>query len=288
MVGGDERGPGAVRAAVDAVAPLFDYRRKVAGAPGRLWVERYAPHQELYAGLVVDRNASVCRAVSGGDVLLDVGCGMGDLLVLLGDRYRLLRGVDPSPEMVEQCRANLEIRGLASRAVVTQGVAEALDLEDGCVDTLLMLDVYEHVLPGRRPAALAEARRVLAPDGELCLVTPSRAALRFWNLFDNLVGLPGRLRRREAPRLWAFATKDHPEHFVGFRELRRDLADAGFRIRHRERLGFYPAPERPGHLEPWLRRLWRRPAGRAVLRRLFAAAARTRVLNQKWLVLCSR
>jgi len=276
------------RSAVEQVAGLFDYRAKVASAPGRLWVERYAPHQELYAGLIVARNDAVAAAVSGGGTLLDVGCGMGDLLVRLADRYRVLEGIDPSPEMVEQCRQNLEIRRLVPRARVRQGVAEALECEDASVDTVLMLDVYEHIRPARRGAALAEVVRVLKPGGELCLVTPSRARLRLWNVFDNLLCAPGRLRRGERARLWPFAAKGHPEHFVSRRELVRDLAAAGLDLVHFERVGFYPAPERPGFVEPWLRRLWRRPAGRRFARALFAAAARVRLLNQKLLVRCER
>jgi SAM-dependent methyltransferase len=167
-------------------------------------------------------------------------------------------------------------------------VAEALDGEDASVDTVLMLDVYEHIRPERRAAALSEVARVLAPGGELCLVTPSRARLRLWNVFDNLLSAPGRLRRGERARLWSFAGKGHPEHFVSRRELLRDLAAAGLDAVHFERVGFYPAPERPGFAEPWLRRLWRRPAGRRVARALFAGAARLRLLNQKMLVRCQR
>jgi SAM-dependent methyltransferase len=169
---------------------------------------------------------------------------------------------------------------------VRQGVAEALDRDDASADTVLMLDVYEHVRPERRGAALAEVARVLKPGGELCLVTPSRARLRLWNLLDNLLCAPGRLRRGERAPLWSFASKGHPEDFVSRRELARDLAAAGLAIVHFERVGFYPAPERPGFADRWLRRLWRRPAGRAAARGLFAGVARMRVLNQKMLVRC--
>lgn len=279
---------GAGQSAVEEVARLFDYRRKVASASDKLWYERYKPHLELYAALIVDRNQAVCRLVSGGHRLLDIGCGMGDLLVLLRDRYAELRGVDPSPDMVAQCRRNLAIRGLGERSRVAQGLAESLDHDTGSFDTVLLLDVYEHIRPAERTRALAEIRRVLRPEGELVLATPSRRVLRFWNVVDNLLLLPGRLLRGETPALWSFPAKDHPEAFVDRRELYRDLAAAGFRVEDWERVGFYPAPERRGFLGPWLKRLHRRPAAKRTLRRLFRAAATLRIANQKLLVRCTR
>jgi ubiquinone/menaquinone biosynthesis C-methylase UbiE len=270
--------------ALDQVANLFDYRKKVAEAEDKLWVERYAPHLELYANLVKDRNARVTEIASGGKRLLDIGCGMGDLLVLLKDHYKDLQGIDPSRDMVEQARHNIEIRKLADIATITHGVAEALEFEDETFDTALMLDVFEHIRPHVRLAALAEVTRVLKPGGELILVTPSRRILRFWNLVDNLLLMPRRIFRRQSIEFWSFTQKNCPEEFLSKAELVESIRASRLEVAHFERVSFYPAPERPGYFGTWIQRAYHRPFIYRRVKSLFRLAGMIVPIRQKMLI----
>jgi ubiquinone/menaquinone biosynthesis C-methylase UbiE len=99
-----------------------------------------------------------------GRRVLDVGCGTGRAVAALADRY-LARawGIDPSPEMVEVARGRIP-RG----AQVKVGRAEDLPFKEGWFERVLMW-LTVHLVSGSE--ALAEARRVLTPDGRLVIAT---------------------------------------------------------------------------------------------------------------------
>src|SRR5258705_561949 len=96
--------------------------------------------------------------VAGGRGLtLDLGCGTGRNLPL----YTGVRviGLDPSPDSL--ARARQRARGV----LLVRAAAEALPFRDGVFDTVVSGLVLCSVSDPVR--ALAEARRVLRPDGEL-------------------------------------------------------------------------------------------------------------------------
>lgn len=223
---------------------------------GKFWLDRYSPGLAPYANLMAARNRRVVDLCRPGRALLDVGSGYGDLLYLLRDRYRVLRGIEPSDTAVRLATHNLSIRRVTADFEFRQGLAEHLPYDDGAFSTVLMLDVYEHIEPGFRARALSEALRVLEPGGQLIIATPSRARLRFWNVADNLLTLPRQVRqRRRSGRpvaIWKYPPRPCCEVFCSSRELRRDVAAAGARVVHFERVSFYPAPERGGLLGPYL------------------------------------
>ena len=262
----------------------FAYADKVASAGDGLWSERYPPELALYARLMTDRNERVCDLAAGGERLLDLGCGMGDLLDALAERYSSVVGIDPSHEMVAHATRVLDLRGV--KAEIQQGCAEAIDLADESIDTVLMLDVYEHIRPSMRSVALAEVFRVLKPGGELLLVTPSRAVLRMWNLIDNLLLIPMRLWRREKCSVWAFVDKPHTEVFVSRREVVRSVSDVGLYVDGFERVGFFPAPERAGVWGPLLRVAYRVPFMWRAVEAMFVVARAVPLLRQKMLFRC--
>ncbi len=258
---------------------------------GKFWVDRYNPGLAPYMNLVQARNTRVAALCTGGEALLDVGSGYGDLLYLLRDRYRTLRGVDPSEKSVDLATYNLASRGVPNDFRFDQGVAERLPYDDGAFDTVLSLDTYEHVEPSYRHESLREARRVLRPGGQLILVTPSRAMLRFWLIVDNLLTLRRQLRLKRTNgtpiQLWRLPKKDYCERFCSKRELLGQVRAAGFEVTRFERVSFYPAPERGGFLGPFLDgRRADHPTVRRALK-LVRLGERLKLLNQKMLVVAT-
>ena len=95
--------------------------------------------------------------------VLDVGCGTGRPAEELAKRGARVWGVDPSEAMLAQARE----RHLPGGGV-KQARAERLPFKPGWFDGVLMRQVVHHV---DRPAAFAEAFRVLRPGGRIAIAT---------------------------------------------------------------------------------------------------------------------
>ncbi len=109
--------------------------------------------------------------LSGAEQVLDVGCGTGDLPRRLSVRWPHLHltGVEPSAGMRRVALAKLApLIEAGARIAVVAGHAVALPVPDGSSDAVVLANVL-HYLPSPL-AALAEARRVLRPGGQLLVV----------------------------------------------------------------------------------------------------------------------
>ena len=99
-----------------------------------------------------------------GRRVLDVGCGTGRLAAALADEARAkVWGIDASPEMVAVARESVPA-GVGVRLAA----AERLPFRDGWFDRVTMSLVIHLV---DRPAALGEAKRVVAADGRVAIAT---------------------------------------------------------------------------------------------------------------------
>ncbi len=105
-----------------------------------------------------------------GDRILDVGCGTGSHLFLLGKISRDVVGVDISPSM---CR-------LAARHAKT-AVADArgLPFQDGTFDYIWSRVVLSHINPWEE--AFLDSLRVLKPGGTMVIIVSN-----FWSFMTPL------------------------------------------------------------------------------------------------------
>jgi O-antigen chain-terminating methyltransferase len=97
--------------------------------------------------------------------LLDVGCGRGEFLDLLGARGIRARGIDLNHEMAEGCRA----RGLD--VTEADAVGYLMTVPDGSLGGIFSAQVVEHLQPGYLLQFLELAFHKLRPGGRLVLET---------------------------------------------------------------------------------------------------------------------
>src|SRR5919106_318713 len=103
-----------------------------------------------------------------GTRLLEVGCGVGAVLAVLGQEFPGIRltGVDIEPKQLAFARGHLERSGV--EATLVQADAIALPFGDESFDRVWMMWFLEHVADP--PAVLREARRVLVAGGAITAI----------------------------------------------------------------------------------------------------------------------
>lgn len=142
-------------------------------ADREFWSEHWGGHtvEEL---LAVARTSPltdlIVAALPRTGVVLEAGCGLGQYVLLLRQRGWAAIGVDWSRDALASARR------VSPAPLAAMGLT-ALAIRAGAVASYVSLGVVEHD-PAGPDGILAEARRVLAPDGTLVISVPYVNGLR--------------------------------------------------------------------------------------------------------------
>ena len=168
-----------------------------------------------------------------GDKVLDVGCGSGDRLLVMKEVGLAPAGVEITPAAdYARERLGLDVR---------RGTLEEAAFDSGAFRAVTLHNVLEHVHDPR--SLLAEARRVLAPDGWLVVQVPNAASLQ-----ARLFG-----------RRWAALDAPRDLYYYTPAALGRLLESEGFAVRSvAHRTSFSHPPTAAISLLPWTdpQRFW--------------------------------
>ncbi len=104
--------------------------------------------------------------------VLEIGVGSGLNLPFYSRNVEHMIGLDPSPRLLAMARRSGKSAKAGSVEFV-EGSADAIPLEDGSVDTIVMTWTLCSIPDAQR--ALAEMHRVLKPGGRLLFVEHGRA-----------------------------------------------------------------------------------------------------------------
>jgi ubiquinone/menaquinone biosynthesis C-methylase UbiE len=111
--------------------------------------------------------------IKAGDIVLDIGCGRGEMVFQSANKKAHATGIDYSEAAIKIAR-NIQEKhtdDIRSRITFLCCNAENLDFGDNTFDTAFLLDVVEHVSQSELYAILREIRRVLKTDGRLIIHT---------------------------------------------------------------------------------------------------------------------
>ncbi|HEY9762554.1 MAG TPA: bifunctional 2-polyprenyl-6-hydroxyphenol methylase/3-demethylubiquinol 3-O-methyltransferase UbiG [Trichocoleus sp.] len=119
--------------------------------------------------------------------VLDVGCGGGFSCEFLAKRGAIVSGIDQSHNCIDNAKKHAADSQL--KIDYQQGHAESLPYPDHAFDSVICVDVLEHVADLRQ--TLLEIQRVLKPGGIFCFDTINRTfkskLVMIW-LLENLLG----------------------------------------------------------------------------------------------------
>ena len=171
-------------------------------------------HYRILRRFEVTREETAAALLPGGDALLDIGCGDGELVARVAERYPRIVGGDISPAVVEEASRR---RGAVARWMVLDA-SRTLPFADGSFSDVVALSTLQYLFD---PAAfLREAHRVLRPGGRLLVETP------------NMAYLPQRLRllagRPIRTSFWKHGIDGGNLHYFTVDSLRDLVTAAGF------------------------------------------------------------
>lgn len=134
----------------------------------------------------LNRYELTCRMAPGGDSLLDIGCGDGELLLLLRNKYRELWGIDISKPRIDRILQRIETENYSNVHMKLGDVDQRISFEDESFDTVTAVAVLEHIFNPYH--VMRECRRLLRQDGTLIVMVPNVAYLpnRIKLLFGKL------------------------------------------------------------------------------------------------------
>jgi SAM-dependent methyltransferase len=101
--------------------------------------------------------------LSGGETVVDVGCGTGNAALLAAEAGAQVIGVDPAERLIQVAAAEAERRGLDAEFVV----GEAASMPVAAAEADVVLSVFGVIFAPDARAAAAEMARVTKSDGRM-------------------------------------------------------------------------------------------------------------------------
>lgn len=189
------------------------------------WVEKYPTYMRLYAECRYERrNTEILRRVGNPQgYVLDLGCGVGDIVGSLADDSKRVVGLEMSEVNMASCRQN--VKGVP----LFLGAGEHLPFQNASFDVVILADVIEHVVDAK--SVVLEISRVLVPSGTLILTTPHKRVTEFWALCDQ-------------PWTWIRGGSKQQvtikDELLSTEEIETLLIGGGFSIVEHRMIEFYP------------------------------------------------
>lgn len=154
--------------------------------------------------------------IHGSKKLLDVGCGEGGYFFLYKEMGISYDGIEPDESIIKPGEP------------VKVAVAEKIPFPQASFDTIICMDVMEHVNDPKK--AMEEIRRVMKPHGKLVISVPSARYPFTYDPINALLRLFG--RHINGFGMWGWGHR----RLYKREDIIRLLESCGFRIKHTEEI----------------------------------------------------
>lgn len=167
----------------------------------RMNYDNYHSNRSVSRVLITDTNFTYINLIkrvkplilSGGNNILDLGCGVGTLSNYIASKGNKVLGVDISPKAIRVARESSHIIGNEKNTKFIIQDIENLDTNE-TFDLIILSEVLEHVHDDRK--LIRKLIKYLKKDGYLFISTPSlNAPLYKFRLLDKFDKEVGHLRR---------------------------------------------------------------------------------------------
>ncbi len=140
-------------------------------AAGRDWaLPFYDPLVRLLGAERIQKAFLHQASLQPGHRVLDIGCGTGNLVVLIKRLHPDVDviGLDPDPKALARAKRKTERAGVTAR--LDQGFSDSLPYPDLSFDRVFSTFMFHHLPRSQREPTLREVRRVLKPGGSFQLL----------------------------------------------------------------------------------------------------------------------
>jgi len=135
--------------------------------------------QVMTAKKILPNLEGLAERLEAGGMILEVGCGTGNLLALLAKTFPTAHciGVDIDEDSVTSARQRLQKAGIADRAEARKGSVSAA-VQPSSVDAVVIVEVLHEIAQDLRPFVIAQSATALKPGGWLVIVDETYPSTR--------------------------------------------------------------------------------------------------------------
>jgi ubiquinone/menaquinone biosynthesis C-methylase UbiE len=127
----------------------------------------------IYYSNSIEHNENINKvfnAISSGtaSVVLDAGCGVGNFIIPLSYKCKLIYGIDISNESLKICSSRVQKYNIKN-VILKNSTVLNIPLNDSSVDKILCFSIFQYLDSVQIETAIEEFKRILKEDGLLII-----------------------------------------------------------------------------------------------------------------------